>query len=246
MNESDITLHDNSRMFDVLANFGSQIEEAYSIGSSIELDGGFENIRNIIICGLGGSAIGGDLLRSYLLYKSKVPVFINRNYNLPAFADANSLVIASSYSGNTEETLSAYAHAKDKRCRKICISSGGNLSLLAENERVPLIRIPKGYQPRCALAFSFFPLLMLMHTMGFADDYSDIIRKTARHMRRRSEEYTLLDEGKNIPIKIARFLQCKIPVIYSSNDLLDIVNLRWRGELNENAKHWHLETYCLK
>lgn len=236
MNESDITLYDNSRMFDVLANFGNQISEAYGIGSAIEVPAGFDKIRNVVICGLGGSAVGGDLLRSFLQYKAKVPVFVNRNYSLPAFADGDTLVIASSYSGNTEETLSAYGEAKHRKSKIICISSGGKLSLLAENDGNLLVKIPKGYQPRCAIAFSFFPLLMLMHELGLADDYSDIIIKISGHMKRRAEEYTLLNEGKNIPIRIARFLQGKIPVIYSSNDLLDIVNLRWRCELNENAK----------
>lgn len=235
INKKDIELYDNSNMFEVLENFAHQIEEAVEIGNSAAADVSYSNIKNIIICGMGGSAIGGDLLRSTLQYETKIPIFVNRNYRLPSFADENTLVIASSYSGNTEETLSAYMEAKEKGCRIICISSGGNLSLLAENEKRVLIKIPKGYQPRCALAYSFFPLLILMNKMGFSGDKTDEINEVISRIKKRSEEYTKISDS-NPAIKIAGHLQGKFPVIYSSTDLLDIANLRWRCQMNENAK----------
>ncbi len=235
LNEKDIKRCDNSNMFDVLVNFNKQITEAVNIGNNITLKENYPDVKNIIICGMGGSAIGGDLLRSVLQYEIKIPVYINRNYRLPAFADGNTLVIASSYSGNTEETLSAYVEAKEKGCKIICISSGGNLSLLAENEGRLLIKVPRGYQPRCAIAYSFFPLLILMNKLGFAADRSDEIDKIISRMKSRSSEYIVLNEN-NPAIKIAQYLQGKYPVIYSSTDLLDIANLRWRGQINENAK----------
>jgi glucose/mannose-6-phosphate isomerase len=235
LNEKDIKHYDNSNMFEVLVNFNKQITEAVSIGKAVTIKENFPGVKNIVICGMGGSAIGGDLLRSVLQYEIKIPVYINRNYRLPAFADGNTLVIASSYSGNTEETLSAYEEAKVRGCKIICISSGGNLSLLAENEGRLLIKIPRGYQPRCAIAFSFFPLLILMNKLGFVSDKSMEIEKIISRMKKRSSEYTLLNEN-NPAIKIAHYLQGKYPVIYSSTDLLDIANLRWRGQINENAK----------
>jgi glucose/mannose-6-phosphate isomerase len=235
INKKDIELYDNSNMFEVLENFGNQIEEACTIGNSASVDESYSNIKNIIICGMGGSAIGGDLLRSTLQYEIKIPIFVNRNYRLPSFADENTLVIGSSYSGNTEETLSAYSKAKEKGCRIICISSGGNLSLLAENENRILIKVPKGYQPRCALAYSFFPLIILINKAGFCSDKTNEITNVILRVKKRSEEYTKINDS-NPAIKIAGHIQGKFPVIYSSTDLLDIANLRWRCQINENAK----------
>lgn len=236
MTERDIKLYDNSYMFGVLSNFGNQIEEAMSLGKALKPHDDLKNINKIIICGLGGSAIGGDLLRSYLTYEIKIPILINRNYKLPAFADENTLVIISSYSGNTEESLSSYKNAKESGCKIVCLSSGGKLVILAENENNFLIKIPRGYQPRCALGFAFFPLLILLSKLGFISDKSKEIEKTAEMIKRKSMTYSNYEYKDNVAIKIAEHLFGKIPVIYSSVDILDIVNLRWRGQINENAK----------
>jgi glucose/mannose-6-phosphate isomerase len=236
MTEREIKFYDNSGMFDILSHFGNQIEEAYDIGNRIKLEEDYTGINKIIICGMGGSAIGGDLLRSYLWYGMKIPVYVNRNYRLPAFADEHTLVIASSYSGGTEETLACYDEAKTKGCRIICISSGGNLSLLAENDKNLLITIPRGYQPRCALAYSFFPLLILFNKLGFVSDRSKDIFRVINRVRKKAQVYATTDETKNNALKISKHILGKIPVIYSSTDLLDIVNLRWRGQFGENAK----------
>ncbi len=235
MNQSDIKRIDGSNMFEVLADFSQQVREASDIGGAVSLTEDYTKIRNVVICGMGGSAIGGDLLRSILQYEIKIPVYINRNYLLPVFVGEDTLVIASSYSGNTEETLSAYEEAKDRGCSIICISSGGKLSLLAENERKLLIKIPRGYQPRCALAFSFFPLYILMNKLGFVSEKSAEINSVISRMKKRSAEYNLPNED-NPALKIAYHLQGKYPLIYSSSDLLDVVNLRWRTQINENAK----------
>jgi len=236
MTEREIQLYDGSDMFSVLEHFGDQIEEAYNIGKNIKQILEQKPINKILICGMGGSAIGGDLLRSYLWFESRVPIYVIRNYRLPAFSDENTLVICSSYSGNTEETLACYDEAKNKKCSIICISSGGKLSLLAENDSYPLITIPRGYQPRCAIAYSFFPLLVLMNKLNLVKDKSGIIYRIINRIRKKSQVYITLDEIHNNALKISKLILGKIPVIYSSADLLDIVNLRWRGQFSENAK----------
>jgi glucose/mannose-6-phosphate isomerase len=236
LTQKEIERYDNSGMFDVISNFSNQIQEAQFIGNGIQVSDDQKNVKNIIISGLGGSAIGGDLLRSALWYETGIPVYVNRNYRLPAFADENTLVIISSYSGNTEESLSAYDEAKKKKCKMVCISSGGNLSILAENDKLLLIKTPKGYQPRAALAYSFFPLLILMTKLGFIGDKSTDITSIIKRVSQRINSYKIPDESLNNALKIASYLQGTIPILYSSSDLLDIVNLRWRGQLNENAK----------
>lgn len=234
--ESSVKLIDRSNMYDVLKDFDKQLNDAINIGLGIKIPDGYENINKTIISGLGGSAIGGDLLRSYLSHEMKLPIFVNRNYFLPAFADKNTLVIVSSYSGNTEESLSAYEDAKNKHCRIICISSGGKLSVLAQSDKNLLITVPGGYQPRCALAYSFIPMLFIMQEFGFIAEKTLELKKLVDYITTRGYSYGSFDENDNPALKIANHMQGKIPVIYSSNDLLDIVNLRWRCQMNENAK----------
>lgn len=236
INKTEIELHDKTGLFDVLANFSSQIKEAYEIGKSINPDKSYKEINNIIITGLGGSAIGGDLLRSYIQYEIKLPVQINRNYFLPAYADEHTLLIASSYSGDTEETLSAYDEALRKGCKIVCISSGGKLSVMAKSNRNLLVTVPKGYQPRCALAYSFFPMMMLLTKLDFITARNGEIEMIAGWMETKSQVFTSMDKDINTAFKMAEHIYGKIPVIYSSNDLLDIVNLRWRGQISENSK----------
>lgn len=236
MLSTEIKLHDTSDMFSVLTGFSDQVEEAFTIGNDIQLPDYLKDFDKIIICGLGGSAIGGDLLRSYLWYDIKLPIYVNRNYRLPAFVNENTLAIISSYSGDTEESLSCYEESEERGCKIVCLSSGGKLSFIADSNNNLLISVPKGYQPRCALGFSFFPLLVLMIKLGFIDDRSDDIAKVRRLLQTRAESYSILDETKNNALKIANLLKGKIPVIYSSSDILDVVNLRWRTQIEENAK----------
>ncbi|MGH2574974.1 MAG: bifunctional phosphoglucose/phosphomannose isomerase [Ignavibacteria bacterium] len=236
MTNREVSIYDSSDMFQVLADFNEQIDEAYNIGQSFNPPGDFRDVNKIIISGLGGSAIGGDLLRSVLWYELKIPIYVNRNYKIPSFADKSTLTIISSYSGNTEESLSAYNEAKDYNCKIICLSSGGNLSLLAENDGNLLIKIPKGYQPRCALGYSFIPLLILMFKLGFISNKSRDILRIRDSIKNRSKLYTNFDDSQNYALKIAKLLKGKLPVIYSSSDLLDVVNLRWRCQISENSK----------
>lgn len=228
---------DTSNMYYILKNFHSQISEAVEIGKSSEFFS-FDKygIKNIIINGLGGSAIGGDLIRSYTHYNSTVPVYINRNYHLPGFAGKDTLSVISSYSGNTEETISAYKESKSKECRIICISSGGKVEKMALEHKDRFIKIPGGLQPRCALGYSFFVLLTVLSEFPFLSLENENIKNVIENIKRDSEIYSLFDPEKNKALKIAKQLFNKLPVIYSSNDILDVVNLRWRGQISENAK----------
>lgn len=234
--KTEIDIHDSANMFDVIAGFPEQIKQAFGIGNDIKIDIDTAGIRNIIITGLGGSAIGGDLLRSYLQYEIKLPVQVNRNYFIPAYADENTMVICSSYSGDTEETLSAYNDAKNKGCKIACISAGGKLTVMAENDGNYVVKVPRGYQPRCALAFSFITMLMLFVKLKFIKERDHDIAKLIDLMSERSAVYSNYGGTANPALNIAEHLHGRIPVIYSSNDLLDIVNLRWRGQFAENAK----------
>jgi len=233
--ESDIRLYDRSDMYSVIRDFHDQISDAYEIGINLPVPD-VAGIDKIIITGMGGSAIGGDILRSYCLYDLKLPLYVNRNYRLPAFADRNTLVIASSYSGNTEETLSAYEDARQRGCRIIALSSGGKLSIISSNDNVQQIKIPAGYQPRCALAYSFLPLLLLFGKCGFLCINDKDITSLISYISEKSAVFSDYKNPENNAVSLALHLRDRIPLIYSSCDFLDTVNLRWRSQLQENSK----------
>ncbi len=233
----DLISIDKSNMYDVLKNFPSQVEEALNIAGSVKLNSSdTKGINNIIIAGMGGSAIGGDLIRSYTNYEIKYPVNIIRNYFLPKYASKETLVIISSYSGNTEETVSVYEEAISRGCKIICISSGGKVENLAYENKHILIKVPGGLQPRCAIGYSFFSLLVLFIRLGFINERENEIIRTVALLKEQSETYSAFKSDNNPALDIAKILQNHLPVIYSSVDLLDIVNLRWRGQFAENAK----------
>ncbi len=233
----DFKEFDKSNMYEILKDFPNQIRQAIQLGEDANIEGfDSDNISNIIICGMGGSAIGGDLIRSYTYYLSDIPVFVNRNYTLPGFAGENSLVIISSYSGGTEETLSAYKEAIERGCRIICISSGGEVEKKSiENDNF-FIKIPGGLQPRCALGFSFFVSYITLCRLGFFSYDKNEFLKIISNIETKSKIYSDFTSINNNALDIAGYLQHKLPVIYSSSDVLDTVNLRWRCQLNENAK----------
>jgi glucose/mannose-6-phosphate isomerase len=187
---------------------------------------------------MGGSAIGADIVRSYIADIAAIPVFVNRNYTLPAFVDSSSLVVVSSYSGNTEETISAFRDAVDKGARIIVITRGGRIKKLAARRSIPVIDIRPGFQPRAALGYSFFVLLTILSRIGVIGDKAKDIEEAIAGMEKLNKAALspVVRGKKNIAKQIARRIYSKIPVIYSGIDHMDAVGTRWRGQLSENAK----------
>lgn len=237
MNLKDIQAFDKSDLFGILKKFPEQVSEAVKIAENFKWNSpDINNISNIIVNGLGGSAIGGDLNRSFLGYEIKIPFMVNRNYRLSAFANENTLAVISSYSGNTEETTTAYREAIKRNCRILCITSGGEVEKIAKENDHPCLIIPGGLQPRCAIGYSFFTLLITLCRAGFAGNKKKEISETLTMLEGMSAVHSDFESPDNTALKIALKLKGRLPVIYSSCDLLDIVNLRWRGQISENAK----------
>ena len=227
---------DPGGMYDLLRAFPDQITEALQIGSASPLKLPTRGISRIMLCGMGGSAIGGDLLRSTCADELRVPFLVNRSYQLPAWVGPETLVIASSYSGNTEETLSSVRLAARRGARVLAITSGGALARFARHQRSPVVMIPGGLPPRAALAYSFFPLLLAMTRLGFLRPRQAQIRETVTLLRTLSARYGAPEQEDNQALAIARLLERRIGIIYSATELLDAVNTRWRGQMAENAK----------
>lgn len=227
---------DPNGMYDCLLDFPKQVEEAFRIGKAAPPAVKARSVTSIVLTGLGGSAIGGDLLRAYLTDELGVPLTVNRHYLLPDFVGTKTLVIVSSYSGNTEETISAQKNATKRKAKVLCISTGGKVTEFALKHRQTCIEIPGGLQPRAALGYSFFPLLVALGKSGFIRPKDKDIRATIALLKRRAVELGNPEDPTNAAYQLAEKLKGKLPIIYSSSDHLDAVNLRWRGQIAENAK----------
>lgn len=243
MNELDsfkkIEKRDESSMLELIESFPDQCQDAKCIGDKFELPQEFKrSYKNIVCTGLGGSAIGADLARSYIAADAQIPVFVNRNYTLPNFVCEDTLVIASSYSGNTEETSSAYREAVSRGANIIAITSGGKLEKAARRDDIPCLIIPGGFPPRCALGYSFFPLLAILARIGIIKDQAQSIDDAIHNLRklRNSRIGYKVPHNNNPAKKISAQIFGKFPVIYASSERIDAVVTRWRGQLAENSK----------
>jgi len=235
MNILSIKQYDKSNMRKLLIEFPKQVEDAVRIGKRFNVPFKGTDISNIVVCGLGGSAIGGDLLRSYLSDELRIPFAVNRHYFLPDYVDEKTLVIVSSYSGNTEETIASHLDAKKRRAKVLCISSGGETAKMAKKFKHPIITIPKGFPPRAAIGYSFFPMLVTLNKLKLIKSKDKEIKETIALIKKRARLYSAQND-RNPAFQLAKQLYMKLPVIYSSADKFDVVNLRWRGQISENAK----------
>ena len=234
---------DRSNMFEVLKKFPNQIEDASNIGHSFL---GFQEdieSKKFLVLGMGGSAIGGDLLKSFLSPFDGFDIEIQtiRGYNIPKYFNSNVNVIASSYSGGTEETISSFKEAISRKMNSVCITTGGKIKEIADEYDVPVISIPEGYQPRCAVGYSFIPMLYVILHSGLLNDtiikrIEHEIYESIELLKEKSEQYSKLDEN-NPALALARKIKGSIPVVYSSYEIMDSVNTRWVRQIQENAKH---------
>ncbi len=231
----DIRAFDKQDMFSKLSSFHEQIKEAVRIGEGAKIKLPVKKINKIVLTGLGGSAIAGDLLRSYLSDEIKVPIIVNRDYFLPRFVDENTLLIVSSYSGNTEETISAYNDGIKKKAKIICITSNGEIEKIALRKKHPVIKIPTGFPPRTALGYSFFPILITLVKLGFVKSKKREISETIKVVEEKSKIYSNPEHEENLAYKIAVRLSGSLPFIYTSGKF-DAVAMRWACQIEENAK----------
>jgi glucose/mannose-6-phosphate isomerase len=227
---------DSKNMHGLIAAMPGHLEDGMAVGKAANL-GALKpsNVEVILVAGMGGSAIAGDIARSFLADEIRVPLLVVRNYRLPAFAGKSALVICSSYSGNTEETLSAYDDARSKGAQILAITSGGTLAQKAQDDNVPVATIKGGLPPRAALGYSFATLLTLISRLGFCDDHSSEMKDTIESLKSNIGLYDL--ETKNNPaLELAVFFHGCLPIIYAGCEKLEAVATRFRGQINENAE----------
>jgi glucose/mannose-6-phosphate isomerase len=229
---------DKLGMLGHLHAFPEQCRKAWEKVMKFELPHLHTGISNVVILGMGGSAIGGDFVRWLALAESKAPVWVHRDYGLPPFVDANTLVIASSYSGNTEETLSAFTESLANQCRKLAITSGGKLRQLAEKEGLPVFVIDYKAPPRAAFPHSFIPLVGIFQKLGLLADKSADVQEGVEVLNKLSGDLVETRPLASNPAKqLAARLQGRVAVIYGA-EIFSEVARRWKGEFNENSKTW--------
>ncbi|MBS7643166.1 bifunctional phosphoglucose/phosphomannose isomerase [Candidatus Bathyarchaeota archaeon] len=191
--------------------------------------------ENILVLGMGGSAIGGELLRGWLRKYSQIPIEVNHDYYLPAYADANTLVLAVSYSGDTEETLSGFVEAVSRKCMIVGISSGGLLEKFCQSLRVPFLKLPSGMPPRTALPYLFFPLVLIVKKFGIAPKMSEVKEALVVLKQLREEIKPEIPTSNNPSKQLAAQLYGGIPVIYGFQEYYGVA-MRIKTQFNENAK----------
>jgi len=215
-----------------------QLQTAWELGLSQDLPP-WNGIRQVLIAGMGGSAIGADLLIAYITPHCSVPVFIHRDYSLPAWANGpETLVIASSHSGNTEETLSSLEMAFARGCRCLAITTGGKLAQLASEAKIPVWRFEHRGQPRAAVGYSFGLLMAAMLRINLIPDPKNEINETIRAMQEQ-QEYIKADipVSGNPAKRLAGQLAGRWVSVFGAGILAPVAR-RWKCQLNEIAKTW--------
>jgi len=227
---------DPQGMKDAVYNFADDINKASKIGKKIILNKKYNNIHNIIVVGMGGSAIGGDINKMLLKNDLSIPLIVSRNYFIPKWANKHSLVVVSSYSGGTEETLSAFKDALSKECQIYGITTGGILSKELSSNDLDFILIPSGLQPRAALAYSFVPMLYLFLHLGLIKiDLNNNLMNSIKLLKSVRDDYMLNDQ-KNPTWVLSNKIFNTIPILYGETDNTSVIALRWSNQLSENSK----------
>jgi len=229
---------DPAQMLSLAWALPEQSLDAWERGLAWKIPAAWSQSQQLMILGMGGSAIGADLLTGFWGEAVKVPIAVNRTYNIPKWVGPKTLVLVCSYSGNTEETISAAHQARAQGARIAVLTSGGKLARWAKQNRLPLQLIPTGLPPRTAVGYmAFVPLGLLMRLKWIKKDQLKVVRACTAVRRYISNQLDLtVPESKNPAKKIAQALKGRLPILYGAAQGWEGVVFRWRTQLEENAK----------
>ncbi|MCH8050799.1 MAG: bifunctional phosphoglucose/phosphomannose isomerase [Chloroflexi bacterium] len=229
---------DPGGMLSCLRGLPDQCRDAWKTAHELALPRSYQEIDRIAVLGMGGSAIAGDVWRALLERECAVPVFNVRAYDLPPYVDERTLVIASSFSGDTEEVLSAFGQALAMPAPKIVVTTGGQLLTTARANGVPSFTFDYDGEPRAAFGWSLMPLLAIAASLrlmqGVAADVDEAVAVLDELVQKIAED---VPTTTNPAKKLARDLQGRLPVIYGAGPLIEVAR-RWKAQLNESGKSW--------
>lgn len=229
---------DPEGMLDRTGEMSQQVRGAWQRLTAFRLPDSHCAARNVVMAGLGGSAIGADLARSLIMDEASIPIAVHRDYGLPAFAGPETLVIACSYSGGTEETLSAFEEGQRRGCQLLALTPGGELAARARAAGVPVLDYQYKSQPRAAMGYSLVLLLGVLSQMGQARLDAGDVDDSCRVL-----DEILAEVGPEVPTernpakRLAIALKDKLAVVYGTGILADVAR-RFKTQFNENSKAW--------
>ena len=236
MTKESLERIDVEGMYGAVRSFPEQLREGRRRALQAETCGWpGTDVSGVVVAGMGGSAIGGDILLALGANQATIPIAVSRSYSLPAWVGPNTAVVTSSYSGNTEETLAAFDDACARGAKVLAISTGGELAAKAEEQNVPLVSLPAGIQPRAALPHSLSALLTVTEPLRLTAVEPEHWAEAVSITGRQSEILANIADPENPAITLAGALHGHFPVIYSSEQCA-AANTRWRNQIHENAK----------
>ena len=229
---------DPGGMLRSIAGLPDQCREAWDAAQALQLPPEYSDPYRVVIAGMGGSAIAGDLWRVLIQRETPIPIHNVRQYDLPPFVDERTLVIASSFSGDTEETVSAFHQALPIDCPKIVITTGGQLLTTARANGVPTFKYQFQGEPRAALGWSLMPLLAIAEKANLSEGIEGEVEEAIAVLSRlRTEIGESVPSSENFAKQVATSLYDKLPVVYGAGPLIEVAH-RWKTQLNESSKVW--------
>jgi glucose/mannose-6-phosphate isomerase len=232
---SEIRKVDKSDMLSFCVEAAKHYDNATKLADRVKVD--YSELETIIVAGMGGSAIGGELLKDWSRENVRTPVEVCRDYHLPAYANKRTLVFVTSYSGETEETLSVFIEALKKKCMVFAISSGGSLQKFAEELSVPHLLVPSGMAPRATLPYLFIPLPVILEKIGNASNVNRELIETFTILKQTAAENSPGIPLNHNPTKIlASKILGTVPTVYGFQ-FYRAVAQRFKTQINENSKN---------
>lgn len=238
MNTSLIQTYDRQNYLKVLLTFDEQILSAQKNITSYysrltQFKKSLSTVHNIVICGMGGSAIAGDFVRGIFAETLAIPIIINRDYLLPAYANENTLVILSSYSGNTEETVSAFQDALRRKTKLLTVATGGTIAEISKKHDLLHVTIPEGFQPRQAIGYSLVTLFRIIEHLFFDQHNDTVLNSSLTWIKKKQSQWS--PGAENELWNLAKRLHANPVIVYASEKMFPAA-VRLKGQISENAK----------
>ena len=228
---------DPSGMLDIVTGLGAQCREGYALGLGARPLPEADGITSIAFCGMGGSAIAGDVVAALAAPRLRFPIAVVRTPRLPEFCGPHTLVVASSYSGDTVETVGLFEEAVGRGCRMVALTAGGELARRAEELGIGRVIVPVGYMPRAAFGFLSMGAMGALEAMGIMPPQADDVDEAVAEMTG-----VIAEAGPDVPSttnpakELALAVGERVPVVWGADGIGSVAAMRWKSQLNENAK----------
>ena len=232
-----LRMADSQGMLDAVLGLPRDCRAAYDAAMLSEKLPSSEGVASVTFCGMGGSAVSGDLVRSVFLERLGLPIEVSRSPVLPEHCGSHTLVVCSSYSGNTAETLSAFRSALARGCRVLVVTSGGTIAEEAAEHGVPTVLVPSGFQPRAALGHLGFASLGALEVMGILPPLASDVDEAVAVV-----DALISEMGPGVPTQsnpaktLASAIGDRCPVIWGADGIGSVAAARWKTQMNENGK----------